>query len=505
MSSAAEKQRAKSVGLSRNRERAKDVGFVDSSLCAARLALWDSAASVDWFLPYLERMDAAGFAAIDILDPETAGLAVQQRDNPWRLLRLAATRLKTTPAHVWVSARCLLGAVPQGPDVIDAGIAALAQCRIRRVTCFDAANDVAAIAATAEICRNHGIGVGAALIHVDTPRQDVRYYADRARSLARAVPSITLVDIVGSIDPVTTRNDIAAIQDAAPWASIGFKTHCRSGVAEQCVFEAVSAGADFLYSCTDAMAGGCSLPPTAYFVEHLARRRIPISLDRGILAEMDEFFAAVAQARGLPLGRHDLPDASAERFAMPVALLRQLTAAAEALGVPGELLQEECLTMQKDLAAPTLAHPIGSVVVAQARTNVANGKRFVEITPDTAAYLRGEFGPVHASVSAELPAQAATAAPQERPVKPCQQSGAMQDRERRLLAAWFPECDLDALAGPGDEPFHGGSPQQYLKEQIERCPAFQSIRVRKGQFSFELQRNAEQALSGKFGRAGEAS
>ena len=64
------------------------------------MALWNGAASADMLFPCLERMDEAGFEAIDILDPDLSLLAVQRGENPLQLLRVAAARLPNTPVAV---------------------------------------------------------------------------------------------------------------------------------------------------------------------------------------------------------------------------------------------------------------------------------------------------------------------------------------------------------------------------------------------------------------------
>ena len=89
--------------------RTKAIGFVDSSLCSAQLALWNAAVSAELLFPYLERMDDAGFEAVDMMSPELASYIVQASENPLQVLRVGAARLRKTPANVWISARCFLG------------------------------------------------------------------------------------------------------------------------------------------------------------------------------------------------------------------------------------------------------------------------------------------------------------------------------------------------------------------------------------------------------------
>src|SRR5262249_51996980 len=144
-----------------------------------------------------------------------------------------------------------------------------------------------------------------------------------------------------------------------------------------------------------------------YFAEHFSRWQTALRIDPGVIAEMDEYFLALAEAHDLPRGRHALPDASAERFQVPVALLRRAAAAARGAGVPIHILLEECRLVQQELGWPTLAHPIGAIVIEQAILNITNAERYANVPPGLAAYLRGEHGPPPGAVDAGLRARAA--------------------------------------------------------------------------------------------------
>jgi oxaloacetate decarboxylase alpha subunit len=467
--------------------RAKAIGFIDSSLCSAQIALWNGSVSPELLFPYLERMDDAGFDAIDILSPELASCIVQRNENPLEVLRVGAARLQKTPANVWISARCLLGSAPMGQDLLELGIATLVKCGARRITCFDALNDVTAIERIVASCRAIGIEIAAALVYLSSPFHDDRYYAERAGYLARrGISSVLVVDLAGSINPGTTRNLVSAVRAASGSVPIEFKTHCRSGVAEMSCFEAVSCEADVLHTATETLSGGWSLPSAGYFVEHFSRWHTPVGLDHVIIAEMDEYFLAVAEAHNLPRGRHALPDPSAERFQIPVALLPRLTDAAKAFGVSVDGLLEECRLVQQELGWPTLAHPIGAIVMGQAILNVASAERNANATPELGEYLRGEHGSPPGAVDADLRARAA-----ETRAQATTREAAVRDPEQRLLSYWFPDRVVTHLKHATPVPVHGTTPEQYLKEQLEKFPTLRSIRVCKGEFVFNLNRGTK--------------
>jgi pyruvate/oxaloacetate carboxyltransferase len=466
--------------------RAKAVGFVDSSLCSAQLALWNGAVSTELLFPYLKRLDDAGFEAIDIMAPELASCVVQRNESPLEVLRVGAARLRKTPANVWISARCLLGGEPMGQDLLELGIATLAKCGAHRITCFDAVNDVAAIERIVAICHATGIEIAAALVYLSSPFHDDRYYAGRAGYLARCgINSVVFVDFAGSISPAITRNLVSVVRAATGAVPIEFKTHCRSGVAEMSCFEAVSSGADVLHTSTETLSGGWSLPSVGYFAEHFSRWQTPVRIDCDIVAEMDEYYLALAEAHDLPRGRHALPDPSAERLQIPVMLLPGSAAAAEACGASVDTLLKECRVVQQELGWPTLAHPLGAIVIGQAMLNITNAERYASVTPELGAYLRGEHGSAPGAVSADLCASAA-----ETHAQAAKRGAAVRDPEQRLLSHWFPDRDVTHMKAV-PKPVQAVTPEQYLRERLEGFPTLRSIRVSKGEFLFELKRNSE--------------
>lgn len=461
------------------------IGFVDSSLCAAHVALWNGAVAADLLFPSLDLIDAVGLRAVDVLDPEISSLLARRGENPLRLARIAARRLAQTPVNVWVNARCLLGSRPLDASLIELGIAQLADCGVRRVTCFDALNDAGAIEVVASHCRKSGIAASAALVYQASPYHDDRHYSERAQLLAGCeLDSIVIADFAGSLAPEKARALVAEVRKGGGTTPIEFRTHCRSGVAEMSCFAALSAGASVLHTASDTLSGGWSLPSTGYFVEHLSRRLVTLDISRRRLSALDEYFSALATHEALPRGEHQLPDTTAERYQIPVALLRQCQETAAAAGLTMDALCQACLAVQKDMGMPTLVHPVGALVVAQAAVYATSGKKYPKIIPEIAAFSEGALGtppgPLHAKFSERASKSSAP--------RSLAQGGSSGSDEQRILAAWFPGIELAPSVGVSSEPVRATTPQQYLKERIERLPALQSIRIQKGTFRFELDR-----------------
>lgn len=470
------------------------IGFVDSSLCAAQLALWDGAQSDDRLLPIIERLDQAGFAAIDILDGELCERVAETGIDPWRRLRIAAARARATPLNVWVSARTGLGQRVLSPDLLDLGIAALIRAGARRITCYDAVNDATAISTAIQSARRAGVDACAALIHADSPHYDESYFASRAQSLDRAgVKAICLVDPVGCLTPEETFRLIGAIRRAvAITVAVEFRAPCRSGVAEMCYFEAVRAGARLLHTCTDALSGSASLPSSAYFAEHVRRFDMQIDAHPDVLDDVNDYFGAVAEAFGLPIGVHGLPDASAARFQVPAVLVSQFSALVAAAGVSPETIFLESLSVRRHFGDPTMARPLGALVLRQALLNVTSAQPFQMLRSETSTYVQGRYGtppgPISASVRSPTLKKEISDLVLDR-TQLVKDLGETISDEDLLLAAWFGREALerihDGRRNPGPEPVHAASPLQFLKQRLDRQPRVRSIVVRKGDVLFE--------------------
>ena len=289
----------------------RSMALIDTTSSVAQSALWGGRATAAMLLPIVGRMGAAGFAAVEIMDGDAFQTAVMaHRENPWQRIRIAAERSPTGNLGVAVHARCLFGTTPLSESVLALGVENLATCGIRRIMGYDTLNDAAALSALIGYAHKAGIQACAAILYAPWPGMNDRTYPDLARSLVAAgADSICLWDPAGVLAPDAARALIPAVRAAIDGRIFELRCHGSSGLAEIVYLEAAEAGVDVLHTAIEPLAGGGSLPSAEYAVEHLSRLGVGVvPNDKRGLAEIADYYVALADRHDLPLGAHVLRD-----------------------------------------------------------------------------------------------------------------------------------------------------------------------------------------------------
>lgn len=298
------------------------VGIRDTSLTEGQLCVWQGAMTNDMLLPILPRMDRAGFASIELLDPAAFSSCVRLTgEDPWERIRLAAKRLDSTPAAVSLSATSLFGEGPASTDDGRRTVRDLARSGISLVQIYDPVNDVDRLATLAGLARDAGLGVVGGLVFALCAAHDDPYFVDRARKLAAlGCEAVALLDFAGILHPERARDLVPALHAALGSTPLEIRTHCRSGRAEITCFAALENGAATVHCACEALAGGDSVPSSDYFMEHLAREGYAAALDGDSLAAVSDYFGGIADLHGFPAPVQRLHDPQVDRDQFPVEL-----------------------------------------------------------------------------------------------------------------------------------------------------------------------------------------
>src|SRR5579883_2526334 len=84
----------------------RSVGMRDTTLTEGQLCVWQGRMTTGMLLPILPRMDRAGFASIELLDPVALDACVLiVGHEPWEQVRLASKRCVNSPAAVSLAGR----------------------------------------------------------------------------------------------------------------------------------------------------------------------------------------------------------------------------------------------------------------------------------------------------------------------------------------------------------------------------------------------------------------
>ena len=484
----------------------QDVQFADTTLGDAQQALWGACMDDDMLLPYLARMDDIGFCSIEMMNATVFEQCVRVlEEDPWERMRLCAGQAVGTPLGVRTRGQYLFGRRPLADDVVAAGVERLAANGIRRHLCYDPLNDLRMLEASIEASGRHGLRICGGLVYSRSPAHTHEYYAGKAAELAaRQVDSVCLLDPCGVLRPEAVRDLVPRLVDAlGDGVALEINAHCRSGRTEIVYLEAVRLGARVLHTATAPLAGAMSLPPTEYFVEHLGRQGARMQPRPEPLECMADYFAACAEARGLPLGEHRLHDPDVDRAEIPCSFLarfRELVRRHHLEAAMAEVT-DEISRVRADLGYPTMAMPLAEAVCTQALLNVLRGERNEELTGEIVEYAAGRRGrppaaPAPALVrrAAELGRDAESRAGASPPptLDDIRRRSGLGDGDDLVLSALFEPETLAPLFEArerrhreGRTVRRAGTPLEELIVEVERRPAVRWIRVRKEGFRFE--------------------
>ena len=118
----------------------RDIFFVDTTLRDGQLSLWASNMRTAMMLPVAERLDRAGFEAIEVMSSAFYKKCVRDlKDDPWERIRLLAQRIKKTPLRT-IRSRSMLAFQTSPPEVTDLWLERLAANGITELRTSDPSN-----------------------------------------------------------------------------------------------------------------------------------------------------------------------------------------------------------------------------------------------------------------------------------------------------------------------------------------------------------------------------
>ncbi len=102
------------------------IRFVDTTLRDGHLSLWASNMRTGMMLPIAERLDTAGFEAIEVMSSAFYKKCVRDlKDGPWDRIRLLKRRIKKTPLRS-IRSRSMLAFQMTAPAIADLWLERLA-------------------------------------------------------------------------------------------------------------------------------------------------------------------------------------------------------------------------------------------------------------------------------------------------------------------------------------------------------------------------------------------
>jgi pyruvate/oxaloacetate carboxyltransferase len=175
-------------------------------------------------------------------------------------------------------------------------------------------------------------------------------------------------------------------------------------LAPQVYEEAIKAGFSYGYVATNCLANGASLPSVldVYTIAQKLGRAPKMNL--AALEKVDEYFDWICSRDQFSRGEKATYDPALYEHQIPGGMISNLRAQLATMGIShreAEIL-EETARVRKDLGYPILVSPFAQYIVTQAVLNVMQGERYKTIPDEIKLYLKGHYGKLAGTPSAEV-------------------------------------------------------------------------------------------------------
>ncbi len=378
------------------------VGIMDTTLRDGHQCLIATRLRTEDMLPLLEKLDSAGFAALEVWGGATFDAAHRfLAEDPWERLALFKQRMPKTPLQMLLRGQNLVGYRHYADDVVDAFCEKAAETGIDRFRVFDALNDERNLITSFKAIHRAGKHVQGTVCYTVTERRlggpiyNTRYFVDKAKILAdMGADSICLKDMAGLLAPLDAFELVGAIKDAVD-LPLQLHTHYTSGFAAMTCLKAIEAGIDIIDCALAPLALRTGQPAVEPLLFSLAGSDRDPGIDLEPLIECGEHLERIAPKYRdyLDNTRMATIDSGVLVHQVPGGMMSNLVnqlREAKAVDRLKEVLEELPRT-RADLGYPPLVTPSSQIIGTQAVMNVLFG-RYERVTQPVKDYAAGLYG-----------------------------------------------------------------------------------------------------------------
>ena len=386
----------------------KPVKIVDTALRDAPQSLIATRMSTEEMLPIVEKMDKVGYYAVECWGGATFDACLRfMKEDPWDRLRKFRDGFKNTKLQMLLRGQNILGYRHYADDVVEYFVQKAVANGMDIIRIFDALNDLRNVKTAVAATKREGGHAQLALCYTLSDVHTLEYWVDLAKRIEdMGADSICIKDMAGLLVPYKAAELVKALKENVS-LPIDLHTHYTSGVASMTQLKAVEAGCDIIDTAISPFALGTSQPATEVMVETFKGTPYDTGLDNNLLAEIADYFRPIRQ-RALDTGLLNPKvlgvDIQALLYQVPGGMLSNLLSQLKTLGAEDkyEEVLKEIPRVRADFGYPPLVTPSSQIVGTQAVFNVVMGERYKNVTKESKAIVRGEYGQTPAPISEEI-------------------------------------------------------------------------------------------------------
>jgi oxaloacetate decarboxylase (Na+ extruding) subunit alpha len=371
------------------------IRFVDTTVRDGSQSLWAMGMRTGAILPIAQRLDKAGFDAIEIMATSFEKKMIRDlQEDPWERLVEMRKRVTATPLRMIRGRQ--LAAFQITPDAVeDLWYQRMAAMGIRQIRLSDSSNTAHGWRKNIERARTVGIDVVVNLIFSLSEKHTDEYFADRARQAALLKPHrICLKDPGALLTPERVRALAPLVLANAGQIPVEFHTHCNTGLGLLSTLEAIRAGIRIINAAIPPLAESSSNPSLFDVARNARAMGHETQIDEAVLRPVETHFREIALREGLPLGAPAAFDLQHYQHQVPGGMISNLRFQLGAAGLADKLpaVLEEIARVRTDFGFPIMVTPYSQFVGAQAVLNVVCGERYKQVSDEIIQYAAGGWG-----------------------------------------------------------------------------------------------------------------
>jgi oxaloacetate decarboxylase alpha subunit len=344
-----------------------DIELVDVSLRDGNQCLWSATGlNTAQTLEIAPVLDRIGFRALDYTSSTHMGISVRvHRENPWEMIGLTRALMPRTHLQFIGTGFRFISWEVAHPEFMQLAYDRLVERGISRFVVLDPMHDMQALLRSAQMVRKSGATeVIAALTYTVSPVHDDAFYSGLASRLAGAadVDRVYIKDPAGILTLERARTLIPAIVTALRGKPLEFHSHCTIGLAPLTCLTAAELGVRAVQVAIGPLSNGSSLPNAERVVANLRELGHRVDIDDCLLAVASEYFRALAEAEGLPVGTPQEFDAAFLRHQVAGGVMTTTRRHLQEIGLEDrfDAVVEESIRVRRELGQPIMVTPFSA-------------------------------------------------------------------------------------------------------------------------------------------------
>lgn len=386
----------------------KKLAITDVALRDAHQSLFATRLRLEDMLPIAPKLDEVGYWSVETWGGATFDSCIRYLgEDPWERIRELKKAMPKTPQQMLLRGQNLLGYRHYADDVVDKFVENAAKNGVDVFRVFDAMNDprnfkqaIAAVKAT-------GKHAQAAMSYTTSPVHTLEAWLDLAKQLEDfGADSICIKDMAGILTPYTGFELVSKLKKQTD-LDIHLHAHATAGLSDMTILKCVEAGIDRVDTGISSMSLTYGHTSTESLVAALAGTDRETGLNLQLLEEIAAYFREVRKKYVKFEGSLRGTDSRILVAQVPGGMLTNMENQLKEQNAADKFdaVLKEIPEVRKDLGFIPLVTPTSQIVGTQAVLNVLSGERYKNISKETQALLRGEYGAAPADFNKELQAR----------------------------------------------------------------------------------------------------